>query len=38
MVHGYMDGEEHRHEREAIRDAENWDLVMISRNRLFQQN
>ena len=27
MVHGYKDGEEQRHEREAIRDAENWDLV-----------
>ena len=26
MVRGYMNGEEQRHEREAIRDAENWDL------------
>ena len=24
MVRGYMDGEDQRHEREAIRDAENW--------------
>lgn len=33
-----VDGEEQSHEREDVRDAENWDLVIISRNELFQQN